>query len=60
MFQFILLKPILNKYVFKKYWSGSSEPTVTSDPLYSLYGKGKKKKNENLNFVFPIVKMHSQ
>ena len=33
--------PLLNKYALKKIWSGSSDPTFTSDPLYSLWKRQK-------------------
>ena len=41
----------------KKFWSWSSDPTITSDPLHSLW---ERPKIENLNFVFAMVKMHSK
>ena len=34
--------PLLNKYAIKK-WRGSSDPTVTSDPLHSLWKRQKLK-----------------
>ena len=52
--------PLLNKYALqKKFEVGlqSSDPTVTSDSLHSLW---ERQKIENLNFVFAMVKMHSQ
>ena len=39
------------------FWSGSSYPTVTSDPLYGLW---EKPKFENLNIIFAMVKMYPQ
>ena len=35
--------PLLNKYALKKIWTWSSDPTVTSDPLYSLWKRQKLK-----------------
>ena len=50
VFNFRMLDPSWTNLPFKqKNWSGSSDPTITSDPLIA-YGKGKK--NENLNFFF--------
>ena len=41
----------------RKNESGSSDRTVTSDPLYSLWEM--KEKNENLSFIFEVVKIYS-
>ena len=42
---------------FEKFWSGSADPTVTSDPLYNLR---ERPKMINVNLIFAMVKMHSQ
>ena len=48
---------LLNKFAL---WTNlnfrSSDPTVTSDPLYSLWERSKM---IDVNFVFAMVKMHS-
>ena len=44
--------PLERMSTLKKFWSGSSDPTVTSDPM-------EKAKFENLNFILAVVKMYS-
>ena len=48
--------PLLNKYtLWKKIWSGSSDSTITADPIWPV----EKEKIENLNLILAMVKMYS-